>query len=127
MAKIAVDNTELIWAAGLFDGEGSIFAFTRNDNKYTNLFMGVSMCDKEPVGRFTKAVNVGKVVTLNRRTTTGKLVYRWRIASDHDVYYAFGLIEPFLSSPKAEQAYKAFAKRESAIRKLSYGKKGGVA
>lgn len=116
MANIAVD-TELAWAAGLFDGEGTVNAHVRR-NGYTAITMAVAMCNEEAVSRFALAVGVGKVEQLKRPTLGGKTVWRWQVCALPKVEQALEKLWPYLCMEKLTNAELALSKRRAAIAAL---------
>lgn len=105
--------SELAWAAGLFDGEGSVFpSRTKNRTGYVRLNMALAMVDRDVVQRFADAINIGVVKELNRKTTTGKTVFRWQTQTEATVKGTLRLLRPFLSVPKKMSALDALAERE---------------
>lgn len=113
MAKIAIDESEIAWAAGLFDGEGTIFSSSsKNRPRYVKLTMAVVMTNKEAVDRFANAVDIGFVTEISRRTITGKTVWRWTIQGTEDVKLAFNKLRPYLCTDKINQGDRALSARE---------------
>ena len=97
-------TTELAWAAGFFDGEGSTKLDRRHDRAYISIQIG--HVEPEPLRRFHAAVSAGSVTgpyAHNRRKNK-----RW---SEYYSYQAYGktacaVIEqlwPYLSGPKKRQ------------------------
>ncbi|MCI0562349.1 MAG: hypothetical protein MN733_28015 [Nitrososphaera sp.] len=67
-------DTRLAWAAGIVDGEGSIY-IQRNRSRFT-LRVSVRMCCQATVMRLAEILG-GNCITLSRRTNSGKFVYSW--------------------------------------------------
>jgi hypothetical protein len=96
--------TELAWAAGFFDGEGSTCLCNNS------LRLQVSQNELEPLERFRVAVGVGKI---NRRWRTNGFKDRWNYmywVGGANAKTALDLLWPYLSSIKRRQALKAFNK-----------------
>jgi hypothetical protein len=109
MAKIA----ERAWAAGLFDGEGSVFASKSTARpKHRKLNMAVVMADRPSIERFATAVDVGTVIRLKRETNAGRTVYRWCSQNEEGVKQALRTLWPFLGEQKRIQACEALASRQ---------------
>lgn len=72
-------KTELAYAAGLFDGEGSISA-SRSSHSPANwrVIVAVSMCDKAPV-EFMARVFGGRALEIKQKTKSGKAIYQWAV------------------------------------------------
>lgn len=100
---------EVAWAAGFFDGEGSI-TFLRKRNRRgeldgrKDLRISLMQCDPRPLERFASAVSVGRVRGPHHRTRgRAERPYWCWDASGNRAAHVYGLIEPFLSEPKREQ------------------------
>ena len=112
------DETLRAWAAGFFDGEGSISAVMDNRHRRTcTVQMTVVQAGSETdppdtLVRFLDAVGVGK---LARRTTTGRLgtkpLWTWRATNIDDIRHAVDRLLPYLGNAKTEQIAKAMAIR----------------
>lgn len=114
--------TELAWAAGLFDGEGSTYLSYANTHRYSNPIIKVSISQSyspEVLIRFQAAVRVGKIYGPFK----GKENPYWRYqATCNKAFRMLYLIWPYLSSVKRQQAKKAIslfgAKRAAHRKKL---------
>ena len=53
-------EAELAWAAGLFEGEGSI-GIDRRTSRHGSLRLQIGMCDEEVLCRFKDVVGIGNV------------------------------------------------------------------
>lgn len=79
-------DTDLAWAAGLFEGEGSFMARVMNSGtraivKRRCLHMCLSTTDEDVVRRFNEVVGIGYVVgPLRHKNTTHKDYWRWEVA-----------------------------------------------
>jgi hypothetical protein len=98
---------ELAWAAGLFDGEGTICTTKGNSPNRLRIYMAVAMADEEVVNRFFSALGIGKVEALGARTPKHKSIWRWRVWTRDTVRDSFLLLEPYLSAPKRAQGFHA--------------------
>lgn len=87
-----MDN-EIIWAAGFFDGEGSIVAAGSSDNPIVQI--KVCQLDVRPITRFQKAVGCGNI-------TLDEHIHRWSV-SGRKALEVFHALYPYLSEPKKEQ------------------------
>lgn len=106
----AHDMTELAWAAGFFDGEGSSYATqTSTTRKKSYIHMTISQKGRETLDRFHAAVGAGTVTGPNKRG-----LYRWQVQSRavHDVK---DKLWPYLCNAKREQwlAAEAIAEQRS--------------
>jgi len=103
LAWASSPEAQLAWAAGFFDGEGSIQL-----RRGTLLQLYVGQTDPRPLERFAAAVGVGKVngpygpYPRKGRANTWKPMYAWQVGG-RKAEQVFDLLRPFLSEPKREQ------------------------
>lgn len=86
-------RADLMWAAGFYEGEGSI---TACDGK---LFLSVAQVDREPLDRFAAAVQCGRI-------TWGGRIHRWR-AHGLAAQRAAMTLWPELSRRRQDQVLRA--------------------
>jgi hypothetical protein len=104
---------EIAWAAGLFEGEGSVFANrvpagTGRRNDSVSIVAALTTTDRDVVDRFTSIVSVGAVHTERRiRPRKARLVHHWRAYSANAIY-VIELFWPFLGERRREQVMSAF-------------------
>jgi hypothetical protein len=111
-------DIELAWAAGFFDGEGSIGAVRDNKNgRRISIQMSVAQSgsdDAPPASleRFHRAVEVGKIY--KRAPEDGRLgskpMWYWRASNVDDTKTAIRLLRPFVIE-KLDQIAEAAALR----------------
>lgn len=110
------------WAAGLFEGEGSIF-HTFQKNGSVRLRMSVEMTQREPVERFAQIVGVGNIVNISREVKINsggrKPSFRWQTSCDADVRFALSVLWPYLSQFKKDDATRALAARDAYLSERS--------
>jgi hypothetical protein len=114
---------ELAWAAGFWQGEGSIgFAKDRRDGSRM-LRMNAAQKDIRPLERFRAALLGIGVITLPRKRSG---VRYWTAQNFEHVQVAVAMLWQFLSPPKKEQAFKALQAYKAAVpTKRAYSMKGG--
>jgi hypothetical protein len=102
-------NEEVAWAAGLFEGEGSIYAHrmrsrgSRSNDRIALLAVQVKMGDEDVVLRFCDAVGVGSVTgPFKGKAAHHRLMWRWRVVSD-EAEKTLALLEPFLGTRRRAQ------------------------
>lgn len=98
--------TELAWAAGFFDGEGSTSLMGRkrkSGERYRYLTVQVSQKDPRPLFRFMGAVGVGQVYG---PYASQRDKYKFQ-ATGPRAHIVIDLLWPYLSEPKREQATRA--------------------
>jgi hypothetical protein len=102
---------ETAWAAGFFDGEGSVYANRIRDQYY--LRIAVAGTDEEAIYRFHRAVgDKGKVhgpYVLPSRAHREKPVTYWR-ASSKEARLVLEMLDPFLSQHTRKKMANAFEK-----------------
>lgn len=125
MSEHSPTQTELAWAAGFFDGEGSIGIYKRTQycggKKYWGWRVSARLVGvhKPSIERFASIVGIGTVGTMKRATRTGKKVWRWS-AFDKQVPPSMLPLLPYLIV-KADQVRLSVLFRESVG---NFGSKG---
>lgn len=72
--------SDLAWAAGLFEGEGSFYLHTSGkDGKNVYCKASLGMTDQDVVERFASIVGFGAIYT--NQLKSGKTNYKWAVAS----------------------------------------------
>lgn len=110
----ANDRYELAWAAGLFDGEGSVGVYGTNSIRLSIHQAGNDR--PEVLERFTRAVGAGKIsgpYKLPGRTP----IWQMFVHRHEGAQYIAALLWPWLSSVKRAQIAKALRKFVSAYRR----------
>lgn len=100
---VAVVAYELAWAAGFFDGEGTVYQRSRRSKKEWNI--EIAQLDRRPLDRFVNAVGKGKVISRNGRGHT-KPHFMYVCYKEQDRREVIEKIWPFLSEPKQEQIHR---------------------
>lgn len=105
---------ELIWAAGFFDGEGSISCSPNNGKPNSRLQLSIGQKNYQgqiapTLLRFHEAVGVGHIY---HKAKTGKEInqHQFLACKLDDVRKCVNLLWPFLTSPKRAQIERAFTK-----------------
>ena len=92
--------TEIAWAAGFFDGEGSTSILKAQRDKYSYARMQVTQKNKDTLERFQAAVGgLGRIYKSNTRD-----IFSWNVYKKEDVLTCLDILRPFLSIHKKEQA-----------------------
>jgi hypothetical protein len=109
-------DVEVAWAAGLFDGEGTIFAAVeyrpRRSRPQVRLKCALSMTTPDVVRRFHQIVGVGVVRPIKKEPGNRKFQSRWEAWTGEEIHAAIAILWPYLSNPKREQAAAAFADKD---------------
>lgn len=103
-------STELAWAAGFFDGEGTFIAVRTNDRgtPRVQLLMSVPQKDCRPLDRFQRAVGAGHIYRRRfKGNHYGSDVWVWQVMGRQACCDAMLKLEPYLSEPKREQISRA--------------------
>ncbi len=103
--------TEIAWAAGFFDGEGSVFVRhtrrhkggTGKDYPLTTVEVSLAQVRPEPILRFHNAMGFGKVGGPYGGRKNHSPYFRWNTAGRPSAHRLAVMLWPYLSSPKREQ------------------------
>jgi hypothetical protein len=95
---------DIAWAAGLFEGEGSLWTAGR-----TGIRASVSMTDRDVVERFCAIVGSGRVRPLPPRQPHHTPQYRWEIARVEQVRELIALFRPWLGDRRRLRADELLA------------------
>ncbi len=127
-------STELAWAAGFFDGEGSVFVSRQKHVRHaaepgrtpgkvypvTSPCVSVSQVEPEPLARFARAVGGRKPTgPYKPRGPRSNPYYRWDAVGRPSVHRVLSLLWPYLSEPKRRQARRVWADLEASRGKKS--------
>ena len=97
-------EAETAWAAGLFEGEGSIIS--REETKGTfrrgHLIVQLGMKDEDVVHRFGEAVGAGRVHSWEQR---GTRMWTWRASGDDAAKILTALLPHFGERRKDKAVY----------------------
>lgn len=118
VVKTISTSTELLaWAAGLFEGEGSI---TAND---TRLILSVRNGDLEVLEFFEETVQAGTIYGPYTWTSDGarrKPFWTW-VAAAEEAFEVLGMLAPWLSSRRLQRAMELteidFRERRFAVKR----------
>lgn len=107
---ITIDTHELAWAAGFFDGEGSVFLshkYSRTDGRKIPIIgASIAQCGSpETLLRMQRAVaGMGKIGgPYAKKVKEHRPHWRWSVHSFEEVQASMALLWSFLSSAKREQ------------------------
>lgn len=94
---------DLAWAAGLFEGEGSV-------GRYSSTTAAIAMTDRDVLVRFAAAVGIGRVYgPYIKKKKSRKPVWLWRVSSYDTVAQLFQMLESWLGPRRREQFARALA------------------
>jgi len=102
---------ELAWAAGFFDGEGTVGGYWREGENRIAFHLAVYQTERTTLDRFRAAVlGLGKVHGPHfrkDRKASHKPSYQYNIGGHRKVQAVIAMLWPFLSQPKKDQIKKA--------------------
>lgn len=105
-------DTDIAWAAGLFEGEGCL-SFQKNPSAkggYTpRLWLNIT--DEDVIKRFQSVVGTGVYSVQHKKDR--KPIYKWRTARKSEVLRIMDMFEPYMGSRRTAkfQEVRAFWKR----------------
>ena len=104
MNEIKINRESLAWAAGFFDGEGSVSFTGDRLNRYP--LITIQQNDPEVLYRFRDAVAfLGVVHGPYSRRDGGNPFYNYQVSSFEKVQAVIAMLWPFLSVIKKSQAH----------------------
>jgi hypothetical protein len=108
------DAEQLAWAAGLFDGEGSVYlAKHRSHAGYFRLEAAITQSDPSAMPhvltRFKTATSLGFCKGPYRAPPGNDPVYRWKLYRGPDIQRMVEMLRPWLGEVKRDQADRAIA------------------
>ena len=113
---------DVAYAAGLFEGEGSVVIEKRRGGRTTpGLRLQIAMADLEPLQRIQ--ATLGGTITGPAYRVGSKPMYRWRLSSILDVLRAIDALSPWLSPRRLARIEEMLRARADAIE----GRAPGVA
>lgn len=91
------------WAAGLFEGEGSLSTYLQRGNVRHNAAM--SSVDKDVLDAFASVVGVGKVLGPYGpyKNNQVKPQWRWQVSAKADVLHVIDLLRPYMLERRAQR------------------------
>jgi hypothetical protein len=102
---------ELAWAAGFFDGEGTVGGYCKDGEVRINFVLKVYQTERSTLERFKAAVwGLGTVYGpyfRKDRKAYHKPSYHYGVTGHRNVQAVVAMLWPFLSAPKKEQVRKA--------------------
>lgn len=98
-------SEELAWAAGLFEGEGSlVYTKIKNRKDSYKVHVVVSSTDKDVLDTFQKVIGFGPINGPYAPSNGNKLRYVWEVQNFRDCLKATELLYPYLHSRRREKA-----------------------
>jgi len=104
LAAIGQRYTDIVWAAGLFEGEGCICA---PPSKPRQRMLYIKMTDKDVMQRFVSVVGYGNLTGPNWSKNSTKPGWQWSIEKKPEVLRILKMLLPHLGIRRAEKAIEA--------------------
>src|SRR6267142_1577633 len=108
---------KIAWAAGLFEGEGSIVIrpYSRKQVKFFRCngwtrMLRVAMTDEDVVKKFRDVVGVGKIHPVARKKPHYKDQYVWVCSDWPNIKRILNLFLPFLCARRTAKAFEMLSK-----------------
>jgi hypothetical protein len=103
-----MEKTDIAWAAGLFEGEGTwIVRPPRGRGTKTTTVVMLQMCDRDVVERFASIMECGKVTQGDRRWEQNpkhRPIWRWTTAKRTDCLRVAEMLMPYLGERRRAKA-----------------------
>ena len=93
-----ISREELAWAAGLFEGEGSIIPVGKA------VSLSLTMCDEEVVKRFNAIFGVGQIRPRKKLAKHYKTPWEWRCGRFEHSQAVLAMMWPWLGSRRKARA-----------------------
>lgn len=121
---------ELAWAAGLYEGEGSLAAVQRAPAKQTpwtnrNLSLRLQTCDHDVLLRFHEVVGGRGVINgpYKKAGVDHKPFWRWSCQVEADVIEILRSFWPWLGERRREQVWTKIGDRGIPISRIEFAKR----
>jgi hypothetical protein len=108
-------ETEIAWAAGLFEGEGSMVIRPTKAEKVQQRFpyvvISLGMCDQDVVERFAELMGYGRVHHYPRSIANPKHkdIWYWQVARRSDCKRIVEMFLPYLGERRSARAREILA------------------
>lgn len=101
-----IENEQIAWAAGLFEGEGCFFVNAiKNDGKiYKYPCAMIKMTDEDVIRRFATVIGFGKVWFRKTKIKHHKDLWWWRCHGSKETNILFEMFKPYLCSRRHRTA-----------------------
>lgn len=96
-------NEDLIWLAGLYEGEGYIFA----KEGVRTVSLNIASTDHDVVLACQERTGLGSVTLASPAKGNRKALYRWRVMRRHDVLSLIDMLVPHMFERRSAQLLAA--------------------
>jgi len=104
LAAIGQRYTDIVWAAGLFEGEGCIHFKTDRPNQRV---LSISMTDKDVMERFVDVVGYGNLNGPYMSKLSTKPFWKWQLYKGTEVLRILKMFLPHFGKRRSEKALEA--------------------
>jgi hypothetical protein len=103
------NETEIAWAAGLFEGEGTVGVYVDKRGRKPRPSAALSMTDEDVVRRFAAVIGSGSVFGQQPRGRGRKVLWRWQSRSKPTIRAMAAAFGPYLGERRKQQMAAAVA------------------
>lgn len=112
-----VSKAQIAWAAGLFEGEGTIVIQCSRHNHGIRMSLGMS--DRDVVERFAEVVGCGTIYEAKQRDPRHKTMWRWQCGRAAQVIEIVDAMRPWLGQRRTTKADEVIAWARSNLGNLN--------
>jgi hypothetical protein len=99
-----IQESDIAWAAGLFEGEGSFSTHGSGDNDRRYLRVCLQMKDRDIVERFVEVVGFGTIYEVRPDPRTGTVMHQWQASTEESFRQLLRLFSPYLGPRRLARA-----------------------
>ena len=112
LAAIGQRYTDIVWAAGLFEGEGCIHFKPDRPNQRV---LAIAMTDKDVMDRFVDVVGYGNLKGPHWAKLSTKPLWRWQLYKRTEVLRILKMLLPHFGKRRSQKAIEAINHLHEAI------------
>jgi hypothetical protein len=114
----ATMGEKIAWAAGLFEGEGTVSCYIRKrGSRRPAPRVAMGMTDPKTVEQFAEIMGFGTISVTRKAVVNRKAIYRWQVGSWKDAEAAFSILGPWLHARRFAQFEKLLAAKPAVLMK----------
>lgn len=115
-----MNEIDIAWAAGLFEGEGSFSATRPRGTRRPYLRATMQSMDRDVLERFQEVIGFGSIYTIrpDPRLSHGRPIYQWACASEAKFILLLDMIGPHLGVRRRQRAAELLARHGSGQERL---------
>ena len=107
LAAIGQRYTDIVWAAGLFEGEGCIHTLQMTKAKNTYITLRQTMTDKDVMEKFVNIVGYGNLLGPSWKKNSTKPIWDWNVTKKSEVLRILKMFLPHFGIRRAAKAIEA--------------------